>query len=52
MSKTVIEIQIANVTAYDTGEYKVYNTLGFRPGWDLNVSSKIISTYISVYELY
>ncbi|CAG2208422.1 unnamed protein product [Mytilus edulis] len=38
MSKPVIEIKIANVTANDTGEYKVYDPLGFRPGLDLNVS--------------
>ncbi|VDI51296.1 Hypothetical predicted protein [Mytilus galloprovincialis] len=38
MSKTVIEIKIANVTANDTGEYKVYDPLGVRHGWDLNVS--------------
>ncbi|VDI62939.1 Hypothetical predicted protein [Mytilus galloprovincialis] len=38
MSKTVIEIEIANVTANDTGKYKVYDPLGVRHGWDLNVS--------------
>ena len=48
MSKTVIEIKIANITANDTGEYKVYDPLGVRHGWDLNVSGKIMCTYIQV----
>ncbi|CAC5382521.1 unnamed protein product [Mytilus coruscus] len=39
LSKTFIEIKIINVTANDTGEYKVYDPLGFRPGLDLYVSN-------------